>query len=109
MGAAMRAFDWAATPLGPPERMARDAAHLPAHHAGLAPADVGVVGPELINFYNDAYLPIVGSKHPGALGQPAAQLGGNLGADPAAYRRRHGGQVQLFRSRDAGDAAERLP
>jgi PAS domain-containing protein len=31
-------------------------------------------GPELINFYNDAYLPIIGGKHPDALGQPAQQV-----------------------------------
>jgi two-component sensor histidine kinase len=31
-------------------------------------------GPELINFYNDAYLPIIGGKHPGALGRPARQV-----------------------------------
>lgn len=28
-------------------------------------------GPELINFYNDAYRAIVGGKHPACLGQPA--------------------------------------
>lgn len=28
-------------------------------------------GPELINFYNDAYLPIIGARHPAALGRPA--------------------------------------
>jgi two-component sensor histidine kinase len=31
-------------------------------------------GPELINFYNDPYLSIIGGKHPGALGQPARQV-----------------------------------
>jgi hypothetical protein len=31
-------------------------------------------GPELINFYNDAYLPIIGGKHPGALGRPAHEV-----------------------------------
>jgi two-component sensor histidine kinase len=31
-------------------------------------------GPELINFYNDAYLSIIGGKHPHALGQPAQKV-----------------------------------
>ena len=32
-------------------------------------------GPELINFYNDAYIPLAGSlKHPSSLGQPAPQM-----------------------------------
>jgi two-component sensor histidine kinase len=31
-------------------------------------------GPDLINFYNDAYLPVIGGRHPHALGQPARQV-----------------------------------
>jgi PAS domain S-box-containing protein len=31
-------------------------------------------GPELINFYNDAYIPVLGGRHPKALGQPAARI-----------------------------------
>src|SRR4029078_8692646 len=31
-------------------------------------------GPELINFYNDPYLSIIGGKHPKALGQPAREV-----------------------------------
>ncbi|QJB30378.1 PAS domain S-box protein [Chitinophaga oryzae] len=31
-------------------------------------------GPELINFYNDAYRAIVGGKHPASLGQPAHKV-----------------------------------
>ncbi len=66
-------------------------------------------GPELINFYNDAYLPIIGSKHPGALGQPAEEVWAEIWPQiQSAHRCRHGGRVQLFRSRAAGDAEERL-
>ena len=37
-------------------------------------------GRELINLYNDAYIPVLGGRHPTALGQPAGQsLGGNSG------------------------------
>lgn len=31
-------------------------------------------GPQLINFYNDAYIPVLGQRHPQALGQPAAKI-----------------------------------
>ncbi|HET8748648.1 MAG TPA: PAS domain-containing protein [Ramlibacter sp.] len=30
-------------------------------------------GPELLAFYNDAYAPTIGNKHPSALGRPAAE------------------------------------
>jgi len=30
-------------------------------------------GPEFINFYNDAYIPMLGNRHPQALGQPARE------------------------------------
>ena len=66
-------FDWAKTPLGPPEGWPQ----------GLR-AIIDIVldsrfpmvfwwGPDLIQIYNDAYLPIMGDKHPSALGQTAAE------------------------------------
>ena len=70
----IRNFDWAATPLGPP--------------AGWSPAlrtMLGILlanrfphilwwGPSYIQFYNDAYAPIPGAKHPDrALGRPASE------------------------------------
>ena len=30
-------------------------------------------GPEYINLYNDAYIPVLGARHPRALGVPAAE------------------------------------
>ncbi|HEX4027030.1 MAG TPA: HWE histidine kinase domain-containing protein [Rhizomicrobium sp.] len=74
MGAAIRAFNWAATPLGPPESWPRTLRTcLRIMLASRQPMWVWW-GPELINFYNDAYLPIIGGKHPAALGQPAHQV-----------------------------------
>jgi two-component sensor histidine kinase len=71
MGAAMRAFDWASTPLGPTHSWPRTLKTcLRIMLASRQPMWVWW-GPELINFYNDAYLPIIGSKHPDALGRPA--------------------------------------
>src|SRR5688572_12060604 len=74
MGARIRAYDWTRTPLGPPE----DWPH------GLKTA-VRIMltsrqamwigwGPELTYLYNDAYKPIIGGKHPDALGLPTATV-----------------------------------
>ena len=65
-----RAFDWAATPLGPIEQWPqslRTAAQLTL--ASIFPAIV-LWGPELIQIYNEGYRPILGVKHPAGLGQP---------------------------------------
>ena len=35
-------------------------------------------GPRLVHIYNDAYAPILGDKHPAALGQPAANVWGEI-------------------------------
>ena len=64
-----RAFDWAATPLGPiaqwPQSL-RTAAQLTL--ASIFPSIV-LWGPELIQIYNEGYRPILGVKHPAGLGQ----------------------------------------
>ena len=71
MGAAIRAFNWSATSLGPPESWPRTLRTcLRIMLASRQPMWVWW-GPELINFYNDAYLTIIGGKHPAALGRPA--------------------------------------
>jgi signal transduction histidine kinase/ActR/RegA family two-component response regulator len=71
MEVAMRAHDWAATSLGPVEDWPHTlkaavrillACQLPMYIAW---------GPDHIQFYNDAYRPILGAKHEGALGNDA--------------------------------------
>jgi PAS domain S-box-containing protein len=73
-GALMRAKDWSQTPLGPT--------------AGWSPAlrmSVNFLlanrfpqllwwGPEFCSIYNDAYIPILGTKHPWALGRPVKEV-----------------------------------
>ncbi len=74
LGSLVRAVDWSKTPLGP----------VAAWPTSLKTM-VGVVlrnrfpmllwwGPELIQIYNDGYRPILGEKHPTALGAPALQV-----------------------------------
>ena len=71
MGVAIRGFNWAATSLGPPESWPRTfRTCLRIMLSSRQPMWVWW-GPELINFYNDAYLTIIGGKHPAALGRPA--------------------------------------
>jgi signal transduction histidine kinase/serine phosphatase RsbU (regulator of sigma subunit)/DNA-binding response OmpR family regulator len=73
MGALMRAHDWAATAVGSP-----DCWPVPLRSAVsmlLASRTQAVMfwGPERVAFYNDAYRPTIGDKHPHALGRPARE------------------------------------
>ncbi len=63
--------DWSATPLGAPSEWPLELqTMLDVALASRFPM-VFWWGPELIQFYNDPYLPIMGNKHPAALGQRA--------------------------------------
>src|SRR5262245_66626956 len=66
----VRDFDWAATSLGPPDRWSE-----PLKLMLNVILDSGFPmslrwGPDLIVLYNDAYAPLLGDRHPTALGQP---------------------------------------
>ena len=74
MGARIRAFDWASTPLG-----------APAQWPPVLQMSLGIClnssfptaiywGAELRILYNDAWAPIPADKHPWALGQPARDV-----------------------------------
>ena len=70
MGALVRAYDWSSSPLGKPEtwpQSLRTAVRilLNTNHPMFI-----WWGPDLIQFYNDAYRQTMGpERHPGALGQ----------------------------------------
>jgi len=69
MGALMRAFDWGLTPVGPVEmwpQSLRTAVSIVLE--SRYPMYISW-GPEFVQFYNDAYRPVLGAKHPGALGR----------------------------------------
>lgn len=70
MAACIRAFDWNATDLGPIEQW-------PATLCAAIDMMLGCAFPatlqwsaDLVLFYNDAYIPLIESRHPVALGQP---------------------------------------
>ncbi len=74
MGALMRAKDWARTTLGPADEWPQSLRTAVALMLRTRqPIFIGW-GSELTSLYNDGYIPICGSKHPDALGQPMSQV-----------------------------------
>ena len=74
MGRRIRAFDWSATPLGPPKgwpQSLRTAVRIML--TSRQPIWIGW-GRELTYLYNDAYQSIIGGRHPWALGKPTRQV-----------------------------------
>ncbi|SHJ70187.1 PAS domain S-box-containing protein [Roseomonas rosea] len=72
-GERLRAIDWVSNPLDPVEGWPLS---LQAAVRIVLSSDFPMMihwGPELITFYNDAYAPSLGRKHPGNLGRPALE------------------------------------
>ena len=73
MCARIRDFDWAKTPLGPRETWSpAPRMMVPFLLANRFPLLLWW-GPHYVSIYNDAYRPVLGDKHPRALGQPASE------------------------------------
>ena len=73
MARRMRELDWSKTALGPPEQWPQS---LRSAVSILLPSKAQIVlfwGADLVTLYNDAYRPVFGAKHPGALGLPARE------------------------------------
>ncbi|MGU3391894.1 ATP-binding protein [Sphingomonas sp. M1A8_2b] len=66
--------DWAATPLGGRDAWPRSLETIIDMMLSSKFAMCIGWGPELTLFYNDAYVPFLGGKHPAALAQPIAQV-----------------------------------
>ncbi|ABD88433.1 PAS domain-containing sensor histidine kinase [Rhodopseudomonas palustris] len=70
----MRSHDWSATPLGPPETWPQGL-KIPLRMMLTSRFEMWLGwGPDLAFFYNDAYVPTLGSKHPAALGRPMREV-----------------------------------
>src|SRR5262245_61603188 len=70
----MRAFDWAATPIGPPETWPKSLkTAVGIMLTSPQPIWIGW-GPQLTYLYNDPYKSIIGGRHPWALGKPVSEV-----------------------------------
>ncbi len=82
MSAAMRAHPWEGTRLGSPEHWP-DGLKVPLRMMLTSRFEMWLGwGPDLAFFYNDAYIPTLGIKHPDAIGRPMrdvwAEVFGNV-------------------------------
>jgi PAS domain S-box-containing protein len=68
-----RAHDWAATPLGPIDAWSDSLLCSVNLMLSCQFPTVVLWGPEMIQFYNDGYRPLMTEKHPTALGQSARE------------------------------------
>ena len=71
MAAAMRCHDWSRSPLGCPTTWEPELRALVGVMLASTQPMFMAWGPERVWLYNDAFVPILGHKHPDALGQRA--------------------------------------
>jgi signal transduction histidine kinase/DNA-binding response OmpR family regulator len=74
MGRRMLELDWDASPLGPPETWPEELVGAVGTMLASRAQIIIFFGPEYGALYNDAYIPVTGSKHPDFLGRPARQM-----------------------------------
>lgn len=73
MAGLVDSMDWSKTSLGPAEAWPQSL-RSPINIMLASKAQIVMfAGPDLLAFYNDAYIPVFGSKHPWALGKPARE------------------------------------
>jgi PAS domain S-box-containing protein len=73
-GALMRAKDWSQTPLGPVTSWSPALRMIVNFLLANRFPQLLWWGPEFCSIYNDAYIPILGTKHPWALGRPVREV-----------------------------------
>ncbi|MEV7987044.1 SpoIIE family protein phosphatase [Micromonospora sp. NPDC085948] len=73
MGERLSRFDWSTGPLGEPGRWPLALSNAVGMMLASSAQIVMFWGDEQLAFYNDAYRPTIGSKHPDVLCQPARQ------------------------------------
>jgi PAS domain S-box-containing protein len=73
MGERIRAFDWSTTAIGPPETWSPALRMMIRFLLANRLPWLLWWGPRYVSIYNDAYRPVLGTKHPWALGQPLSE------------------------------------
>ncbi|MBG6067335.1 SpoIIE family protein phosphatase [Micromonospora ureilytica] len=71
MGGRLASFDWSSGPLGEPGQWPPALANAVGMMLASSAPIVMFWGDEQLAFYNDAYRPTIGDKHPDVIGQPA--------------------------------------
>ena len=74
MAMLMRSRDWSQTPLGAVETWSQSLKTAIRIILGSRYPMFVWWGQQMTKFYNDAYIPVLGKRHPQALGQPASQV-----------------------------------
>jgi PAS domain S-box-containing protein len=80
-GALMRACDWSASPLGPPEQWPQPLKTLAGVMLSANQPMFVAWGPERTLLYNDSYAEILGNKHPSALGRDFLEVWSEIRED----------------------------
>ena len=73
MAALVRDMDWSQTPLGPIETWSQSLRTMVRTLLANRFPLLLWWGPEYVSIYNDAYRPVLGTKHPWALGRPVSE------------------------------------
>lgn len=74
MATLMRSTDWSKTPLGQTESWSPTLRTMVNVLLASRFPQLLWWGPEFCCLYNDAYIPVLGTKHPSAIGRPVAQV-----------------------------------
>ena len=74
MGSLMRSMDWSQTLLGAPENWSAALRMMANFLLANRFPQLLWWGPQFCSIYNDAYIPILGVKHPWALGRPVSEV-----------------------------------
>jgi hypothetical protein len=77
----LRERDWSTSPLGPPESWPPELATAVSMVLSSTFPMFVAWGPQLSFLYNDAYVPVLGNKHPAAFGEPFQQIWHEIWAD----------------------------
>ncbi|OKI89454.1 SpoIIE family protein phosphatase [Micromonospora sp. CB01531] len=73
MGARLGAFEWSGSPIGTPDSWPPALRHAVSMMLSSRAQIAMFWGEDHRAFYNDAYRPTIGDKHPAAIGQPARE------------------------------------
>jgi hypothetical protein len=75
MGALIRAKNWGATPFGSPQTWSPSLKKMVDLLLANRFPQLLWWGPDYISIYNDAYRPVLGTRHPAAWASPSARFG----------------------------------